>query len=394
MGPRSKGLIQLFKIQLFNYSKSMKRIYTILGLMSGSSLDGLDIACCRFGLKRGEKEEVEIEWELVKAVTVPFSDKWVARLANLPTQSALAFAKTHTYFGHYMAELVNAFLEKHDITPDYIASHGHTIFHHPDKLMTTQIGDGGALAANTGYTVICDFRTQDIALNGEGTPIAPAADLYLFSDYDFLLNIGGIANITLNDAAGPIAFDIAPANQVLNMLAQQKGMPYDHNGELAASGQLNDSLLSTVNQNDYYQQSWPKSLDNQWIHQNVFPVYQNHDAALEDKLHTACHHLAEQTAKAIDQLIAQKKLNKSSYQLLATGGGALNAFLMDCIRQHCNEKHSIEVVVPSIDIVLYKEAILMGLMGLLRVEGIVNCFSSVTGAKMDTVGGAVYRGWR
>lgn len=368
--------------------------YNSIGLMSGSSLDGLDIAYCSFTLSENENGLPDISWQLKKAATIPFSDMWVSRLANLPTQNALAFSKTHTYFGHYMAELVNDFLQKNQIEPDFIASHGHTIFHYPENLMTMQIGDGAALAAKTGYPVICDFRTHDIALNGEGTPIAPAADRYLFKDYDFLLNIGGIANITLNNPKGPTAFDIGPANQVLNMLAQQAGQAFDKDGLLAAAGTLDPSLLDLLNQNEYFNTAPPKSLDNQWIQTEVFPIYQNHSASINNQLHTACHQLAEQTAKAIDFLILKKDLNKADYKLLATGGGALNQFLIKCIRALVNKQYSIEIEVPQLDIVLYKEAILMGLMGVLRVENIPNCFKSVTGAQIDTIGGAIYQGMK
>ena len=177
-----------------------KKQYSVLGLMSGSSLDGLDIAWCRFDLAEPGASNNPIEdWELLLAETLPFSETWVNRLSNLPEQSALTFAKTDTYFGHYMAELVNGFLARHQIEPDFIASHGHTVFHYPEKLMTSQIGDGAALAALTGYPVVSDFRTQDVALHGEGTPIAPAADRYLLDGYDFYMNIGGIANITMSD---------------------------------------------------------------------------------------------------------------------------------------------------------------------------------------------------
>ena len=187
------------------------KTYHSIGLMSGSSLDGLDIAFCKFKVEN----DIVLNWELLKAETIPFSEMWYSRLAHLPTQSALVYAKTHVYFGHYMGELVIDFMSRNNILPDFISSHGHTIFHHPDKRMTAQIGDGGALAATTGLMVVSDFRTQDIALGGEGTPLAPAADKYLFNGYDFYLNIGGIANISCNANGKMIAFDIGGANQVL-----------------------------------------------------------------------------------------------------------------------------------------------------------------------------------
>ena len=370
-----------------------KKQYHAIGLMSGSSLDGLDIAWCRFDLAEPESTTFPIsDWELLKAETLPLSETWVTRLANLPQQNGLTFSKTHTYFGHYMAELVNAFLAKHQIEPDFIASHGHTVFHHPEKLMTSQIGDGAALAALTGYPVVSGFRTQDLALHGEGAPIAPIADRFLFNGYDFYMNIGGIVNITSQTPNKTIAFDIAPANQILNQLANTLGQAYDHNGQIAATGEIDANLMTTLNNNPYFQKSYPKSLDNQWVLQEVLPIYLASDAAVNDKLHTACHHMALQTAQSIDQIIAHEKLNKKQYRMLVTGGGALNVFLMECLQKHCNEKTNITIVLPDIQIIQFKEAALMALMGLLRVCNLPNCIATVTGAKRDSIGGAIYQG--
>jgi len=367
------------------------QIYHAIGLMSGSSLDGLDIAFCRFDYSENPKQPVA-DWELLISETVPFSETWVTRLSNLPEQQALVFAKTHTYFGHYLAELVNAFCAKHKVTPDFIASHGHTIYHYPDKFMTSQIGDGGALAALTGITVVSDFRTQDVALHGEGTPIAPAADRFLFEGYDFYLNIGGIANITAVHPNNTVAFDIAPANQILNRLANQVGQPYDHNGDIAAKGKINSELLEILNRNPYFQNNYPKSLDNQQIIQEVFPFYQKSEASIEDKLHTACQHMGLQTARSIKQIIQREKLNKKTYRMLVTGGGALNFSLMKYIQEHCEKEIDLTIELPDLETIQFKEAILMGLMGLLRLKQIPNCFASVTGGIRDTVGGAVYLG--
>lgn len=361
--------------------------------MSGSSLDGLDIAFCRFEYSGNPKQPIA-DWELLISETVPLKETWITRLSKLPEQQALTFAKTHIYFGHYMADLVNAFCAKHKVKPDFIASHGHTIYHYPDKLMTTQIGDGGALAALTGYTVVSDFRTQDVALHGEGTPIAPAADRFLFDGYDFYLNIGGIANITAVHPNNTIAFDIAPANQILNRLANQVEQAYDHNGDIASKGKIDPDLLMLLNENPYFRKPYPKSLDNQQIVQEVFPFYQESEASVEDKLHTACQHMGQQTARSINQIIQREKLNKKTYRMLVTGGGALNFFLMKCIQEHCEKEIDLTIELPDLETIQFKEAILMGLMGLLRLKQIPNCFASVTGGRRDTVGGAVYLGMK
>jgi len=362
------------------------KTYKVIGLMSGSSLDGVDLAYCHF-IVNGE----EIDFELKIAETIPFPSNWITRLKHLPTQNALTFVKTHTYFGHYLGELINDFIKKHELEVDCIASHGHTIFHAPDKRFTTQIGDGAAMAAITQKTVVCDFRTQDIAIDGEGTPIAPAADRYLFSDFDFCMNIGGIANITCNATDKVVAFDIASANQVMNTMANILDLEYDDNGELAHRGEVNEEIIAQLNEFDYFKNPYPKSIANGWIQSQIIPIYLNTDCPINDKLRTAVEHLATQTAFSIQQIIKKEAFHKDKYQLLITGGGAFNGFLMDCIQEKL-EAMNVEVLVPSPEIIEYKEAILMGLMGVLRIEKRVNCFQSVTGAKRDTVGGAVYFG--
>ena len=368
-----------------------KKEYYGLGLMSGSSLDGLDVAWCRFEYS-GKKEQAIKSWELLQAETIPFSPIWVNRLAKLPEQSALVYAKTHTYFGYYMAELVNQFIAKHNIEPDFIGSHGHTIYHYPDKLMTAQIGSGAALAALTGYPVVSDFRSQDVALRGEGTPLAPIADRILYNEYDLHLNIGGIANITCRTKTGSVAFDVAPANQVLNRLAQQLGKPYDDKGQWAASGKLDKALFEQLNDLEYFNKDYPKSLDNLWILKNVFPLYIKSSESIEDKLHTACQHLAFQTAQSIEHILKKEKLRKRAYKMLITGGGAFNEFLIDCLRQHCQPIKKLEIIIPDIYTIQYKEAILMALMALLRIHNKPNCLASVTGAQYSSVGGAIYQG--
>lgn len=363
--------------------------YKVLGLMSGSSLDGLDIAYCSFEVDARNKANPILKWDLLEAATLPFSEKWEARLAHLPQSSALDFAKTHTYFGRYSGELVNQFLEKHgDLRPDFIASHGHTIFHNPDKLFTSQIGDGAALSVVTQYPVICDFRTADIALSGEGAPLAPIADKYLFQNYDFYMNIGGIANITCNANGKYIAFDIGPANQVFNILAQQLQLNYDDKGAKAASGRVNKTLLNIVNKIDYFGKDYPKSMDNQWLVQNVVPHYIEAEGTWEDKLCTACEQLAIQTANAINRIIEKEQFHKSIYKLLPTGGGTFNDYLMSRIQHHCE---NVEIMIPKKEIIDFKEAILIALLGVLRMEDLPNALSTVTGAKRDSVGGAIYK---
>ncbi len=357
-----------------------KKTYHILGLMSGSSLDGLDIAYCKF-----EMDEEILDWEILKAETVPYEEKWQLRLANLPQQSALDFVKSHTYFGHYMGDLVNAFIDKHDIDPDFIASHGHTIYHYPNRMLTCQIGDGAALASKTGLPTICNFRGHDVALEGEGTPLAPTVDKYLFPDYDFLLNLGGIANLTHQKNGKISAYDITPCNQILNSLAQLLGMEYDHNGDIGKSGKIITELYDFLNQYPFYQMPFPKSLDNQNIKNNFLPKILNYEASVKDRLHTCSKVFGLQIAKSILSFEIDKKS-----KVLVSGGGAFNSFLIECINENLDGKIKIEL--PDIEIINFKEALLIALLGLLRVRNKVNCFSEITNAKADSIGGAIYQG--
>lgn len=383
---------------------NINRTYHILGLMSGSSLDGLDLAFAKFDIsydadlttktKDALLNSVKIKWELLASETLEYSEKWIPRLAELPQQSGLIVMKTHTYFGHYMGELVNKFLVEKNITPDFIASHGHTLYHFPNERVTTQIGDGAALAAITGYPVVSDFRTSDVAMNGEGTPLAPIADRLLFEGYDFYLNLGGIANISCNIDGRFVAFDVGTANQSFNYLAQLTGHKYDNLGMMGASGTKNEPLFDELNEDAYFQKLYPKSLDNSWIKQNIFSIYDKNEATVEDKLRTSYEHLAYQIANSISKIIKKEKLDKRNYSMLISGGGAFNSFLVKLIEKYCNKICNCEVVIPSPETIKYKEALLMGLMGLLRVENIPNCMKSVTGAMHDTIGGAIYQGYK
>ncbi len=366
------------------------KTYRVLGLMSGSSLDGLDIAFCDMHWN-GQTLDA---WHISHAETMPFTDVWQAQLRHLPNASGRELATAHAQFGHYIGELVNQFLQQYPSKPDFIASHGHTIFHDPDQRMTLQLGDGAAIAATTGYPVIADFRAMDIALGGQGAPVAPIADRYLLPGYDFYLNLGGIANITCHTRDSYIAFDIGGANQVLNMLAQQLGLPYDNGGAIAASGALQIDLLAQVNALPYHALPYPKSLGNDWVQEQLLPIFREFDATIADKLHTACQYIAHQVAKDMAAIIKRELLQQPRYRLLATGGGALNQFLMHCIQQACANVTDIEITIPAPEIISFKEAALIALMGVLRLENQPNCIASVTGATRHAIGGAIHQGWQ
>jgi len=358
--------------------------------MSGSSLDGLDVAFCEFQIENASL----VHWQIFEAETIPYGASWQEKLRQLPQVRGRDLALAHAHFGHYMGELTLGFIQKHQIKPDFIASHGHTIFHLPKEKMTLQIGDGAAIAAATGYPVISDFRAMDVALGGQGAPLAPIADRLMFPGYDFYLNLGGIANITCHANDKFIAFDIGGANQLLNFLAQQLNKPFDERGALAASGTLHAGLLAKANALPYFEQPYPKSLGNDWVQEELIPIFQHFQASVPDKLHTACLHIAWQIAKQVTAIIEREALKKETFQLLVTGGGAHNDFLMRCIEQACAKVADIEIIVPEPIIISFKEAALMALMGVLRLENLPNCIASVTGASRDAIGGVVHQGWR
>lgn len=355
-------------------------------MMSGSSLDGLDLALCSFEFASGALRR----WEAIACAACPLPEAWVDRLRQLPYGSARDLAIAHAQFGRFLGEQSKAFLQPRQEAVDAIASHGHTIFHFPEEGATTQIGDGAVIAAITGMPSIDNFRMQDIALGGQGAPIAPIADQYLFPEHTFMLNLGGIANISAQTESGYVAFDCSGANQVLNALAQEAGQPYDKGGAIAQSGRLVPELLEKALSLSYHRAPYPKSLGNDWVQGHLLPIYASHPAAVEDRLHTACWQVAHSIDDSIHAIAKNAVLPPPPHTMLVTGGGAFNTFLVDCIRAKCGKNRSLAVEVPGAQAVDYKEAILMALMGALRLEGLPNTLPSVTGSPSATSGGGLH----
>lgn len=360
--------------------------YRVIGLMSGSSLDGLDIAYCEFSI-----ENHKWNFKILKTDVVSYPDEWIQDIKALPISNARKLWETHAALGNYFGEKVNEFIIAHQLKDkvDFVASHGHTIFHFPEKKFTTQIGDGAAIAARTNLPVICDFRSADIADGGQGTPIVPIGDKLLFTHFRFCLNIGGIANISCKTKHEKVvAFDICSANQVLNMLANRLGKEYDANGELAAKGQLNEEMLNRLNALEYYTLPYPKSLDNSFSREVILPLMEEYHVGCEDRLRTYTEHVAVQVAAHIRQVAEREgEIFTVADKILATGGGAFNAFLIERIHAHTQ----LPVEVPGDETVKFKEALVIAFMGVLRMRNEVNVLKSVTGASKDSIGGAVYR---
>ncbi|PVD49583.1 anhydro-N-acetylmuramic acid kinase [Terrimonas sp.] len=360
-------------------------IYRAIGLMSGSSLDGLDIAFVHLHENAGKWS-----FDIVHADCYAYTREWKNKLQSSIELNALDYLLLDAAYGHYTGALVNEFISKYQLhyKVQLIASHGHTTFHVPSKKMTAQLGNGAAIAAETGIPVVSNLRALDVAFGGQGAPIVPVGDKLLFAEYNYCLNIGGIANISSMRHSEYISFDICPANRVLNMLAEKVGKDYDSNGDIASSGTVKTDLLQKLNALGYYAQAYPKSLANSFGTDIVYPLLESSGYTTEDLLATYVEHIVVQIKDAVEKISDGGSAEK---KLLATGGGALNAFLMERLQSSLSAVN-ITVTVPEQNVVLYKEALVMALIGVLRWREENNVMASVTGAARNSVNGAVWMG--
>lgn len=358
--------------------------YYTIGLMSGSSLDGLDICYARF-TETGAKWTFEIK----AAECIPYSPEWKEKLQYAHQLNTSEYLKLHARFGKYMAEQVQQFIRKHELNykVQLITSHGHTVFHDPANGFTAQIGDGSVLAAQTGIPVVSDLRSMDIALGGQGAPIVPMGERLLFPEFAAFLNIGGIANISCHNPSGIIeAFDLTAANQVFNYWAQKAGCEYDEDGKIAATGEIQPDLLEALNQQDYLHQTGPKSLDNSFSRAIILPLMEKSGVSIAHALATYQEHLAIQLVEYLKTLPPTESRN-----MLVTGGGAYNRSLIERLQKHA---HSLgwELTVPTPEIIEFKEALVMALLGILRWREEPTVLHSVTGASGSSIGGALWAG--
>jgi anhydro-N-acetylmuramic acid kinase len=364
-------------------------VYRAIGVMSGSSLDGLDIAFAEFQEQAGKWT-----FAIKQTACYIYEEEWRNRLQNAISLTALDYQLLHTGFGHYIGEKVNAFIEDHELQYKValVASHGHTSFHIPAKKMTAQLGDGAAIAATTQLPVVTDLRALDIALGGQGAPIVPVGEKYLWDDYDYFLNIGGIANISASArlTTGGWGFDVCPANRVLNMLANETGQPYDNGGAMAENGTINQELLEKLDRLEYYKEPFPKSLANDFGTGIVYPIVKNSGLDTNDSLRTYTEHIVIQIKNAF-AVLGNHKPQTKNHKLLCTGGGAFNRFLIQRLKEILQEIN-IELIVPDANLVSYKEALIMAFIGVLRWRQEYNVLSSVTGASRDSIGGALWMG--
>ncbi|OGS74321.1 MAG: anhydro-N-acetylmuramic acid kinase [Flavobacteria bacterium RIFCSPLOWO2_12_FULL_35_11] len=345
----------------------------IIGVMSGTSLDGIDIVYVKINAAEN------YSFEILKAETISYSNEWKSTLKEGFHLSGEKLVKLDADYGINLGKTLLNFIEENRIEKlDFIASHGHTIFHNPEKKYTFQIGNGPYITSITGIKTICDFRVQDVALGGQGAPLVPIGDELLFSEYDYCLNLGGFSNISFNKNQQRIAFDICPVNIVLNHYVASLNMEYDDKGKIASEGNIEKNLLSALNSLAFYNDVKPKSLGYEFVAETIFPMIDKHNLSIKDILRTFVEHIAIQISKKID--------SASGKTMLVTGGGAFNTFLIERLQSYTKT----QLIIPEETIINYKEALVFALLGFLKDEGKNNCLKSVTGATKDHSSGVVF----
>jgi anhydro-N-acetylmuramic acid kinase len=344
----------------------------VIACMSGTSLDGLDVAFCEFGENKGV-----YSYKIINAKTFNYNDTWKRRLQNSMSLSAKDLLLLDNDFGIFVAEQIKDFISCFNIKDyDCVASHGHTVYHEPHLAITKQIGNGLYMAFMLNKPVVYDFRSFDVALGGQGAPLVPIGDKLLFNEFDYCLNIGGFSNVSLDDATSKrIAFDIAPANIIANDLVKPLGIEYDNNGDLGRAGELIDDLLIHLNSIPYYNKPYPKSLGKEWVEKNISPKLKDYDN-VSNLLRTLYEHIAVQVGSV---------LKGKETKTLITGGGAYNKFLIEKIKEYSES----ELIIPESNLIEFKEALIFGFLAYLKLNNKNNTLASVTGACRDSSGGLI-----
>lgn len=350
-----------------------KENYNVIGVMSGTSLDGVDLACIKFNYS----DHWTFEFGLSE--TVSYSNEWVTILKKAIHYSEEELQDLNVAYTKLLGSIISDFISRNNLSViDAICSHGHTILHQPQNGLTLQIGNLPMIRDLVNQTIVCDFRVQDVNLGGQGAPLVPIGDELLFSGFYYCLNLGGFSNVSFNENGNRIAFDISPVNTVLNFYANLLGYDYDDGGNLAKSGNLNSELLNHLNNLEFYKASYPKSLGMEFVNQEIFPIMSSYNIDIKDKLNTFIEHIAIQIAAIC---------SKPNAKLLITGGGAYNLFLIERLRSYLP---TTEVVIPDDKTIQFKEALIFGFLGILRLRNEINVLSSVTGANKDHSSGVVF----
>ncbi|WBL21917.1 anhydro-N-acetylmuramic acid kinase [Zunongwangia sp. HRR-M8] len=350
-----------------------KKDYFVIGVMSGTSLDGIDLAYLHFSA------ENNYNFKILEAQTIDYSEEWRELLNSGISLNQEELKDLDKKYTRYLANVILQFIADYKIDNlDAVCSHGHTIKHEPQNGYTLQIGNLPEIADYLQSNVVCDFRVQDVALGGQGAPLVPIGDQLLFSEYQYCLNLGGFANISEERNKKMLAYDICAVNTVLNYFTKKLGKAYDDKGQIASGGRLHKKLLQQLSNLNYYAKKPPKSLGIEWVKAEVLPLIDSEEIPIPDILHTYTVHVAQQLAKVLDNNVGSK--------ILVTGGGAFNDFLIQQFREYSN----CEFIIPDSKIIDFKEALIFGLLGVLKLEGKVNVLSSVTGAKKDHSSGKVF----
>jgi anhydro-N-acetylmuramic acid kinase len=347
--------------------------YAVVGMMSGTSMDGMDLVLCHF-IRNKKGWDFHIE----EAVTYQYSPEWTTKLNEAFRLPASEFLLLHNAYGRLIGDFVSRFLKEKKLSADLVASHGHTIFHQPEKQFTFQLGEGASIVSRCNVTTVCDFRTMDVALGGQGAPLVPIGDELLFSDYGYCLNLGGFANVSYRLEGKRIAFDICPVNIVLNELARRSGKEFDDKGKIGRSGIPHPQLVRDLNSLEYYMQSGPKSLGREWVEKSYLPLLEKYNLPQEDVMSSVYQHISDQIGSYLSQ--------SGHGEVLVTGGGAFNTYLIEKIQSNTKSV----LVIPGEQLVKFKEALIFAFLGLLRSLNETNCLASVTGAIRDSSAGVIH----
>lgn len=344
----------------------------ILGIMSGSSLDGLDMALCDFREQGGA-----MAYDVIATGSAAFPEELHDRLLHISSSTAFTLAEAHARLGRFIGDQAKAFLETYG-PADLIASHGHTAFHQPKGGFTAQIGCGAQIAARTGVPTVVDFRSKDVALGGQGAPLVPIGERDLFTGFDAYINLGGIANISVHQGGKVTGTDVCFCNQPLNHLAGLAGNAFDADGNMARAGKVDERLLARMTHLPCLTSAPVFTLGREHFEQELLPLLNDEGLSIPDRLATSVEH----TARLLGKYTVAKKIQRC----LVTGGGAFNGYMMQRLRAGS----PVELVVPEERTVAFKEAIIFAYLGWLRWHGRPNALASVTGSSRDSIGGALY----
>lgn len=345
--------------------------YNVIAVMSGTSLDGIDIIYASYSFNSSWNFKIR------HSETVEYSKQWKGELKGLVNRSMEDLESIDEKYSEYLGNVILGFIKKYKIKAiDFIASHGHTALHQPDEGLTYQIGNRQILSDILNKKVICDFRIQDVQLGGQGAPLVPIGDRLLFHDYDYCLNLGGFANISYENNSESIAYDICPVNIVLNYYVSKVHLDYDGEGQLASKGKVHEELLKQLNELSYYEENPPKSLGLEWVELHIFPLIDGFKLQVEDTLRTYVEHIGMQITAVLEQ---------GQQSMLVTGGGVYNKFLVSRLKS----RSKLEIVIPSKELIEFKEALIFGLLGILKERNEVNCLKTVTGARRDHSSGRI-----